>query len=157
MMKRKNIVGLCGAALVTAGLFTAAVNAGAHGSEYGNWRGGCRGAQHMEERMIKNLDLNEEQQVLLRAQRDARTMAGENPRHRVHEQLHGLITADNFDEQQLEELATNMAEKMKATMVNRAKAMRELYVTLSDEQKQKLAQMHKKRRKHMKAYRGEED
>lgn len=149
-MNRKYIIGLCGAGLLSASLFGAWAQAGDYGPRCGGWKGDQSG-MHWGGRMIKKLDLNEEQAALVNAQRkNAKdSQAGrKETRMQMHKELHSLITAENFQEERLEELASSMAENMKAGIVLQGKAMRELYITLNEEQKEKLQEMHEKRSKH---------
>ncbi len=152
-MKRKSRIMICAATLISAAVLATAVQ----GSDF---RGGHCGGMLMKhemhlDRMVHKLGLNEEQQTILLEQTQARrAMHSENieKHNELHAQLEELMTSELYDENRAEELAAQISDAVKQSVLQRSKAMHMLYQSLDETQRLEFKKLHDKRNKHMRRF-----
>lgn len=101
----------------------------------------------MFERMAKRLDLTEEQQTAVEQLRDQFYAEQEPLKEQLHatrEELNGLSTIDNYDEDAVAELADQLGEVTKELAVGHLSFRNQLQLLLTEEQRAKMAEFHKK-------------
>jgi len=140
LFTKKKLLGLS-LAMVIAGS-AAVATAGPHYKEHG--------MNHKMERMLKRLDLSEEQEVqveeILAPMKELRKERKGFPKMRAMMSL----DPDAADyTKQAEEQATSAAEKVKARILNMASVRQQVHAVLNEEQKAELKAMVSKKLKRM--------
>ena len=100
------------------------------------------------ERMIEHLDLNDEQQE--KADAILSGLKQDKGKKHTHKKAHFLMSLNPEESGYLNKVrmhADDVAEKVKAKIIQMAKAKQALYGILDDEQKQKLAKKNERRLK----------
>jgi Spy/CpxP family protein refolding chaperone len=122
--------------LVTSLILSSGVLADCHG--------GGKSGRHAE-RVVKELQLDEQQQALFTASH-AQRAAGRQQNMQLREQLRTVVHADTFDSAAAEKIAEQMANTKRAEMVQHASAMNAFYRSLNTDQRAKLEQLEQQRK-----------
>ncbi|WP_394249159.1 CpxP family protein [Vibrio profundi] len=117
--------------------------------EHKDMRGKCGG---FDKKIMRQLDLTDEQQAQLKEMRKAshEEMKGKRGEHFANMQAHQakvqeLVLADNFDEAAANELAQQMVEKQSERRVAMLKKQHQMMSILTAEQKDQLKELQQER------------
>ncbi|MFK7730611.1 MAG: Spy/CpxP family protein refolding chaperone, partial [Pseudomonadales bacterium] len=102
----------------------------------------------MFERIVKRLDLTEEQQTafeLLREQFTAEQKPLKEQLRATRDELNGLSTVDNYDEDAVADLADQLGELTKDMAIGHLSFRNQLQLLLTEDQRAQMAEFHKKK------------
>ena len=104
-------------------------------------------------RALSQLDLDDEQQKLLKTLREDNKQKLQATRSEIRplkKQMHNLLSSDNIDEAAVKDLSRQIADKKSEQMLLMASIRQQAIAILSDEQKADLEEMRSKRLQKMK-------
>lgn len=128
----------------------------AHAGHHGGGHGGHGGYGMFGEKMVSQLDLTADQRTLLEAGRQERQKAMQEGKA-LHQSLRALVLSDQYDEAAVAGLADQMAAHMRSQLIAQSRHFNELYRSLDQDQRAKLAEMQQKRAEHWQKYRQRDD
>lgn len=145
---RKRIPAIAGIAVLIIGATAFALGHGlqGHGQGRGERRKGPGPSPEMVDHMAKELGLNAEQTMQIKAIFEG-ARAGEDARHarldELHKQLEAATANGQFDEARVREIANQQAQLMADQMVEHMRMKSKAYSILTPEQRIKADEMHK--------------
>ncbi|MFY8273565.1 Spy/CpxP family protein refolding chaperone [Pseudoalteromonas sp. SSDWG2] len=145
-----NIKALLIAGLLTVSVSSAAAWAGHHGE-------GHKQRGMFAERMMRALDLSEQQQAQIKALREQhKSELNRGGRREMKASMDSLVrTSAEFDEQAVKELLASKQEERLQHQVARVKMQHQIWNILTEEQQEKFAQMKENHEQRRASKRGE--
>lgn len=104
-----------------------------------------------DEKLIKELKLDEQQQVLLNASRE-QMRAQFTQMQGLRQQLKQVVQSDNYDSTVVNKLADEMATATRSQVVEHAEKMHAFYQSLNEEQRTQLAELEQQRAERRQRY-----
>ncbi|WP_137674794.1 Spy/CpxP family protein refolding chaperone [Agarivorans sp. Toyoura001] len=137
MMKKLLVTTLVGALVIAPVAFAAK----------GNMQDGMKRGGHPAMKMMKKLDLTDEQKVQVKdIMQQYKPQGGDKEQHQaMHEQRMAIITSATFDESAAQALIDIQQAKHQTRMLNMLQAQQEIYQVLTPEQQQKYIEMSSKK------------
>jgi Spy/CpxP family protein refolding chaperone len=104
-----------------------------------------------DQKIIQQLDLDEQQQALLKSSREQMRSQFQQM-HGLRQQLKQIVHSDNYDSAAVEKLADELAAAMRSQVVEHSAKMNAFYQSLNQEQRAKLAELEQQRAERRQRY-----